>query len=317
MQISSIVDIVGGKLLNTPAISFITQIHTIASKINDGDLFVAKKKCDINLAIQNGAFAILIDFDIEIIDIEIAWIKVEDITSSQIKLLRFILSNTNHKSYFCDDISFEFLNIYSYLDKNLILLTNNIDFDFEILKNTLDDSNIFSINNKYIKNILPLSTEFIIDDKIIKNLTTNSLFNTTFSYYNKLFFKLKLPYIYINHFLTISHFFKMTLDINKLKAFKYFSPIFINKDFEIVEFGKSNKFILANNNKNLIDNEIHFLNSYYNYAKLVIVENINDNNELFMQIQKLEYNALYIKGKSKEEIETLLIKNKKEFLFLI
>jgi len=317
MQISSIVDIVGGKLLNTPAISFITQIHTNYKKINDGDLFIVKNKNDIEFAIQNGAFALLVDFDVKILDDEIAWIRVEDIASSQIKLLRFILSNKSIKSYFCDDISFELLNIYSYLDKHLVLLTNNIDIDFEILKSITDYSIVFSTNNKYITNVLPLTKKFIIDDKKIENITNHSLFNTTFSYKTKLFYKLTLPYIYINNFLCIYEFFYMDLDINKLKTFKYFSPIFINKSFEIVEFGKSNKFILANNNNKIIDNEIDFLNTNYSYAKLHIIENSKSDKKLFLQIKELEYNALYIKGKTKVEVETLLIKNQKEYLTLM
>ena len=42
MQISSILDIVDGELLNSPSISFIYSIKTNAKKIKEGDLFIAK-----------------------------------------------------------------------------------------------------------------------------------------------------------------------------------------------------------------------------------------------------------------------------------
>lgn len=317
MQISSIVDIVGGKLLNSPAISFITQIHTSASKVNDGDLFIVKNKSDIEVAIKNGAFAILLDFDTQVIDDEIAWIKVEDITVSQIKLLRFILSHKNIESFYCDDISFELLNIYAYLNKNMFLLTDIISKDFEVLKNISSNSLVISTNEKYMRNIQPLAQELKTTNAKIENLTQHSLFNTTFSYRQKLFYKLRIPSMYINNFLLITEFLGMELDIYKLKSFKYFSPIFINKYFEIVDFGKSNKFILANKNRNLIDTETKFLKDNYSYAKVIIIDKYKDDNELFNYIKNCSFNALYIKGKSQEEIIRLLEENKKDLTTLI
>ena len=317
MQISSIVDIVNGKLINSPAISFVTQIHTKNSKINEGDLFIAKNKCDIELAVKNGAFALLFDFDADIIDDEIAWIRVEDITISQIKLLRFILGNKTLKSFYCDKISFELLNIYSYLNKNIILLSDNINLDFEFLKNITDDNILISNNQIYIQNIHPLSLEFIVDQKNIKNLTQHSLFTTTFSYKSKLFYKLRLPSMYIDYFLSIYNFLDLELDTNKLNNFKYFSPIFINKYFEIVDFGKSNKFILFNNNNSLIENEIKYLKSNYSYAKIKIIDKFKDDNDLLRQIKKDNFNALYIKGKVKKDIETLLMRLERKKVTLI
>jgi len=61
VQISSILDIVDGSLLNSPSISFIYSIKTNSHKVKEGDLFIAKNTNEIELAIKNGAFAIIID----------------------------------------------------------------------------------------------------------------------------------------------------------------------------------------------------------------------------------------------------------------
>ncbi len=317
MQISSIVDIVGGKLLNTPAISFITQIQTNPSKINDGDLFIANCQEDIELAISNGAFGILFSDEIEISDKEIAWIKIDDTKKTLVKLLRFILSTKEIKSFYCDDISFEFLNIFSSSNKDIVLLTNNIQKDFELLKNIDNNKTLFCTNNKYINAIQPSSSEFTVDEYQISNLTIHSLFTTTFSYKNDLFYKLKLPSIYVNNFLSILEFLKQPVETNKLKDFKYFSPIFINKNFEIIDFGKSNKFILASDNMNIIKAEIKFLQSYYDYAKIRIIKEYKNDEDLFNQMKQYNFNALYIVGKSQEEIKTLLCRFKKNSITLI
>ncbi|VAY86654.1 hypothetical protein MNB_ARC-1_32 [hydrothermal vent metagenome] len=309
MQISSVVDIVNGQLLNEPYISSIVQIHDSVKKIRVGDLFIVKNKNDITTAIQNGAFAILLDFDVEICDFEIAWIKVEDIVSSQIKLLRFMLSNKNIQTYYCDTISFELFNIYSSVNKNLILLSNDIDIDFKKLKNINNTNIILSDNRKYIKNIQPLHQNFEIDKHSIQNLVQNSLFYVTFLFNNKLYHKIKLTSIYIDHFLSVENFLGEKLDTNRLKLFNYFAPIFINSNCEIVEFGKSNKFILTNNKASLINNEIDFLKDNYGYANIEVIDNIIDDDKLFKLIKTTNFNALYIKGKHRESMMNILQKN--------
>ena len=54
MQISSILDIVDGSLLNSPSISFIYSIKTNVSKVKEGDLFLARNLDEIQQAIKNG-----------------------------------------------------------------------------------------------------------------------------------------------------------------------------------------------------------------------------------------------------------------------
>ena len=44
MQISSIIDIVDGRLLNHPSISFIYSIKTNPRKVREGDLFIVKAR---------------------------------------------------------------------------------------------------------------------------------------------------------------------------------------------------------------------------------------------------------------------------------
>ncbi len=113
MQISSILDIVDGELLNSPSISFIYSIKTNAKKVKEGDLFIAKNLEDIELAINHGAFAIIIEENFPIIDNEIAWIKVKEIELSITKLIRYKLSVLNLEAYFCDVVAYQLLKLYS------------------------------------------------------------------------------------------------------------------------------------------------------------------------------------------------------------
>ena len=114
MQISSILDIVDGELLNSPSISFIYSIKKKKKKIKEGDLFIAKDLNSLELAVENGAFAIISDINFPIIDNEIAWIKVKELETSIIKLIRYKLSSLNLNAYFCDKVTFQLLKLYQF-----------------------------------------------------------------------------------------------------------------------------------------------------------------------------------------------------------
>ena len=114
MKINSIIDIIDGELLNTPSISFIYSFKTDVSKVKEGDLFIAYNLDDVQVAIQKGAFAIILQNIYPIIDKEIAWIKVADLNTSLIKLFRYKLAHFNLDAFYCNDISFEFFKTLSF-----------------------------------------------------------------------------------------------------------------------------------------------------------------------------------------------------------
>jgi len=317
MQISSLVDIIDGELLNTPSISFVTQIQISSSKVSDGDLFISNNKKEILEAVKNGAFSIVSSKKQKITDNEIAWINVKNIDLAMVKIIRFKFSNKCLKSFYCDNISYELLEIYSHLNKNLCFLSGAIKKDFKLLQSCSKNDTLFSTSKKYMTSLVPQSKKFNITKYKIANLTNNSLFSTSFSYGGKFYDNLKLPNIYINNFIKINKFYNEDLDLNMLKRFSYFKPIFINKNSEVVDFGKSNRFIIGNNNPILTKVEINYLTKYYSYGKIIVVSDLITEDELHLKIRNYEYNAMYISNKSREEIVGLLMKYKKESLTLL
>ena len=111
MQISSIIDIIDGRLLNRPSISFIYSIKTNAKKVKEGDLFIVQNDEDITFAVKNGAFALIVDEKYEIIDNEIAWIQVKSIEETIKKLIRYLLSTKRLTAFYCNDVSYDLFNI--------------------------------------------------------------------------------------------------------------------------------------------------------------------------------------------------------------
>lgn len=318
MKISSLVDIVGGTLLNSPAISFITQIHTKLHKINDGDLFISSNQDEINNAILRGAFCIITDMEMNINDTEIAWIKVDSIQKATIKILRFLLANIELQSYYVSSIHLTILQALT-PDKNKYIFVNN---PMDLIENifTITSSNILlSTNKSLLLDLYPRSIAFDSKEHTINNLTVHSLFEMSFTYNDSFYSRIKFSYVYLNHLLDVQRFYQLTqMDENKVKNIALMEPIFLNKSLQIIEFGKSNKFILTSNDESIATLEKKFITQFYTYGKIDMVDVEHfDEQTIYNIIAKSKANCLYLTHCSKEQISHLLNKfaPKEQLLF--
>jgi len=332
VKISSIVDIVDGELLNSPSISFINNISSDANKVKTSDMFIAKNIEDLKIALQNGAYAVIFEKDFEVIDNEIAFIKVKNLELALLKIVRYKLSTLKIKSYFCTDETFDMLKLYqNNHTKPIFLISKNIEKTFKFIDDIKDGDILISKNKKLLESIYPDSKEFEkkLDENSIKNLIKHSLFELSFSYKDIYFSKLRLSKIYLNSFLNIYDFFKGNIDISKLKLYSNFKAIFIDKDFQPIESGKSDSFIICQTNKNLIPIEIAYLKNEFRYAKTIFVSKykisfldekeqiiINNIEDLKNILKNLKFNCVYLIGfTNQESFEFLQNSQKLQALF--
>ena len=325
MQISSILDIVDGELLNSPSISFIYSIKTNAKKVKEGDLFIAKNSNDIELAIKHGAFAIIIEENFPIIDNEIAWIKVKEIEISIIKLIRYKLSVLNLEAYFCDIVAYQLLKLYSSsFSKRIKLIPNKLENLFKNIDELEEKNIIVSSNPEILNKIYPQNKNFneITTTLEIENLIEHSLFETSFSFKGVYFSKLKISSLYLAQFLRVYNFLDGNLDFNKLKQFNNLKPLFIDRNLNLIEFGKSDRFIICQDIKNLYEYEILYLKIKYKYAKTLFITLsyikylpqeeqiiINNLDELKPMLKKLKFNAVYLIGFNYNQVQEYFLKN--------
>jgi hypothetical protein len=325
VQISSILDIVDGSLLNSPSISFIYSIKTNSHKVKEGDLFIARNINEIEIAIRNGAFAIILDTNVPIIDNEIAWIKVKSIDLSIIKLIRFKLAIRNIEAFYCNKTIYDLLKIYSTnFTKNIRLIPNKLENIFKYIDEIEDNDILISHDKSILDNIYPKNIDFndISELNSIDNLIEHSLFESSFSYENVYFPRLKISSLYIADFLKIFNFLQQNLDLSKLKLFYNFKPLFLDRNLNLVEFGKSDKFIICQNNKDLYKNEIAYMKKQYKYAKTIFITSsyidyldkdeqiiISNIEQLKPILRKLKFNGIYILGFNYKEVYEYLIKS--------
>ncbi len=327
MQISSILDIIDGELLNSPSISFIYSIKTNAKKVKEGDLFIAKDLNSVEIAVKNGAFAIISEINFPIIDNEIAWIKVKDIEISIIKLVRYKLSILNLDAYFCDKVAFQLLKLYAInFSKNIKLIPNKLESIFKNIEEIENQNIIISSNQDILNKIYPNNRNFnhISTNLVIENLIEHSLFETSFSYRGVYFSKLKISSLYLAQFLRVYNFLDGNLDLGKLKLFYNLKPLFIDRNLNLIEFGKSDKFIICQDIKSLYDNEILYIKIKYKYAKTIFITSeyieclqkdeqilIKELDELKPNLRKSKFNAVYLIGFNYNQVQEYFLQTEK------
>jgi len=322
MKISSLIDIIEGELINSPSVSFLYNIKINAKKVNEGDLFIAKNAKDLLLAINNGAFAIVYDFNTAVLDNEIAWIKVASYKEALIKIFRYKLSTIDLKAFFCDRISYEFLNINK--SKNFKFISNNLEHSIKIIENIKNSDTLFCSNEELLHKIYPKYKVFSQNDYGLDNLIVHSLFECSFSYKNNYFNKFKLASLYLKTFLNVYTFCKNDFDLSKLQSFNSLRAIFLDKQYNACEHGKSDKFMLVQNSHALIKEEIDYINKIYSYGKIIYISShfingfpkelyvISNLKNLKTFLKTKDFNCVYLIGYDFVKVQRTLTKVEKE-----
>ena len=260
MKIETLVNLIGGELMNRPYISEIIHFTNKVDEVSRGSCFFALNKEDIKKAIKNGAYAIITNEDVEIIDKEIAWIKINDYKQAVFNIFRY--ENLKTKIFITDKITASIINAMN-LEKKVIVIKDEFE---DLLKSLNLKSKFIVTSNKKIKRMF-LNIEEIKSKNIM--LSMKSLFKSKFNN-----IEINLPFVYKEHFSKAINFFennnlKYTLEF-EINRFK---PIFINSRFEEVEYGKSERVLITNLKKDefLID-EINYIIKYTKHANSIIVD---------------------------------------------
>jgi len=262
LKIETLVNLTGGELLNSPYISEVTSFTDKSELTSRGSCYFVKDKNDIENAVKNGAYAIVSQDYENIIDNEIAWIKVNSIQKAVIDVFKY--ENLKTKIHFCDEITRDLIDKMS-LNNNVIVIKS-----YEDLLKALNLTHKYLITSD--KNFSELfSNVDILKPKKI-DLIKISLFRSKFENV-----EINLPYVYKEEFAKALKFFednslKYTVEF-ELERFK---PVFVDFKLTPVEYGESEKVLICG-----IKNDKHFFKelNYFientKHAKSIVVNEEN------------------------------------------
>ena len=260
MKIETLTNLTGGELINRPFISEVVYFTNKVDEVIRGSCFFASNKEDIKKAVENGAYAIILKEDFPIIDKEIAWIKVENFKKAVFNLFKY--ENLKSKIYFTDKITSMLIKKMNN-EKNVIV----IEDEFEDLLRALNLNKKYLVTYKkeFLETFVNIENIVPKDINLIQKTIFKSIFNST---------EINLPYVYRENFSKAINFFesnnlKYTLEF-ELNRFK---PVFINSNFEEVEYGRSEKVLITGikNDEFLID-ELNYIIENTKHAKTVLVD---------------------------------------------
>ena len=260
MKIETLVNLTGGELINRPYISEVVSFTKNVDEVNRGACFFAISKEDIKEAVKKGAYAIISTENVEILDNEIAWIKVEDFQKAVLQIFKY--ENLKTKIYTTDKITSSIIKLMN-LEKNVVV----VEDEFEDMLKALN------LHDKFIVTSNSLIKEMFANKEELNSKNITLIMKTLFkSEFNNI--EINLPFVYKDNFSKALNFFesnnlKYTLEF-EVERFK---PIFINSNFEEVEYGKSEKVLITNlkNDEFLID-ELNYIIKYTKHAKTIIVD---------------------------------------------
>ena len=273
MRLENTLALTHGKLVSEPFVNSFTNIVFEANKVKRGDLFIAFDEDSIAEAVFNGAYGVIFDKPTQISDSEIAWIKVQNIQDALSRLLRFKLIEKDITVYESNEIILK-LALQVITEPKFIVLDGDIKSIAHLLWNIEEKSTILFCpalhDSTLFAEVKPLPKTAILPITIMEQ----TLFETSFIYDDTFYERQLISPFFMPFLEELLHLLK-TLKINfRLKKFipiDHFEAVFTNKNFEPKEFGTSDKVLIFEKDKNLIDMEIKFLKRQANWAKIIYI----------------------------------------------
>jgi len=298
-KIDSIIRISGGVLLNTPSVNSIEDIKISSKNIKRGDLFIDINNSneEIEEAVQNGAYCILTALIPKISDEEIAWISIEDLEKSLVKLARFYATQKNFKFIPLLDIQYALAKSLHMDEKAKLLSNSTSDALIQILKSK-NETLFFVVENSFIQDIDPTVKKTgakIEPEKVFEN----GLFHSSFIYKGKFVKEIRLSSFFIPYLCSLMDYFdefKISYKIENFNNFEHFYPQFVTSKLEISDFGTTRRVIIFESDFKLYKEELKYL--YERVDKELIVKEMDN-----LKTKSFRYALIY--GK-KEDFKGLL-----------
>lgn len=315
VKIDSIVRISGGVLLNSPLIDSIVHINIYASKVGTGDLFI-----DINssskereIAIDNGAYCILSASLLTISDEEIAWISVDSLEKSIIKLARFYVASKSIRFISLLNIQYELLKFLHVEQRIKPLSSLYCEALMQIVKSE-NDTLFFAVQNSFLNMIKPdvkkLATK-IEPEQIFEN----GLFCSSFIYKGKYIKDSRLSSFFAPYLCSLMEYLdslNIEFRVKNFNNLKHFYPQFVTSDMTKSDFGATRRAVIFESELTLFYEELVYLKKRVTKELLV---SFTCRDRAIKEIPTIEFRYALIYGKIDDYKELIRDKESRQMEF--
>lgn len=305
MTIENLTRLINAEALNAPTITSVSEFVFELKHVRRGFAYIClnANNSDIETAIKQGAYAIISEDNVPIIDKEIAFLKVSSLQTAMIKLMRFEATHKDLKFCAVNPFINDFLE-KSKLGSNAHVMSKNITELFNQIFHAKVFDIFFGDNTRTLQRISPLF-ETIYTDTTMHKINPSSIFFTNTVFKQTYYQNLNIPRVFAGMFYGLLKF----LDSNKISFKPYegrihghFDPIFIDKNFIPTSFGNSFRAIITESDEDLFISQSIFLNKKFSHDEIKIC--LPEGSLLKVQ------NAIYFQNLSE-------IKKLKNFIYIL
>jgi len=271
MRLENIVALTNATLVTQPSVVAVDGVAFEAQRVKRGNLYIALTQTDIDTAVLNGAYGIIFQGPVQIIDTEIAWIKVASVEEALLRLLRFHLMEKELDVYTCDPITLKLAQQIT-IGSPLFLLTNSITSLAKKLWDLPEKSIVFYTPQASNKDLFISSKPLPLAHSDRISIMEQTLFETSFIFDNAYYERQLLSPFFIPYVERLLSFFKhksIPFRFRSFSCLEHFKPLFINNNFQIKEFGASDRVLIFEPDISLIISEISFLRTEGSWAKII------------------------------------------------
>lgn len=310
MRVSEASEIIYGELINSPAIGSFEGFTTKVADVKRGTLFFASDIDDVNIALQNGAFGVVFDTPMQISNTEIAWIKVDNIQSSIVRLVRYLLVSKKIEIILLDEIQ--------YAIAKAIIRTKDVLFFEESTKHSPSlqsvswNANAISVGELLegiikqnptkimtsLKGIADLSIEEYTtcvnsQDLALDIITPHQIFESKF-YHKVSAYQIPLPAVFMPELSAVIELClreEIAFDLRDFPQIEHLLPIALSPEAEILPLGKSNKVVIPTHSTEIFLRYAKYLKENAKFGELVFfVPRILDESskEVFTPVQEAQ-----------------------------
>lgn len=290
MRVLEASEIICGELINTPAIGSFEGFATKVEDVKRGVLFFALDSDDIDTALEKGAFGVVFDSSIQMRNVEIAWIKVDNIQSCISRLVRYLLISKKIEIILLDEIQY-------IIAKQIIRAKEVLFFDeyrggFISASNSINNSMRFSVCELLDEIVQQNPTKIItslegIADLSIEEYTTcanpqhlpfdiitpHQIFESKF-YHKISAYQIPLPAVFLPELaavveqLCLREGEEIAFDMSDFAPIEKLLPIALSPEARILPLGKSNKVVISTNSVDIFLRYVRYLKENARYGEL-------------------------------------------------
>jgi len=323
MKIKDIVNLTAGELLSNPTIDAIKFTTLYLSKVSLGSLFISNSNQEIQEAVAKGAYAIIFSNEyIEIFDREVAWIKVDNIKSATIKIIRYLLIEKDTTLYLLNSLEFSLLDLILLKKIKIELISGEWKSVCEKILNSKNQ--ILVGTDSYIFNRIKPDINRLFGS-VELNILHRSFLKTTFKFENIVYFEKDITPFHLIYLQRVLHFCKencLSFNLEKLKYTKHFTPVYIDRFLNISRASESDRVVIFIDTIKEIERAKEYLKEFSPWARYIVLAPLEigvdfnniiryrDKNEAQSILKSYLYNYAFVYGLDK----SILNRKRREFL---